>query len=190
MQLRFKQGNVQPCRLRVSVEILRFQILLVFEQQVVHYPELTLLGSGLRRFSGLLGKRMLLHQRKMPKHEAQLMRESHPEGFDPAERVAAEGTLEIAIGDEGHRCRIRPDDMVVRPQGFGLRSARQLIHLRVCTLGLIPGACSERLCDPLVSWQSRVLSSTRQLCSSHPHAMVIDKVASIPGGKGQTRCPD
>jgi hypothetical protein len=103
MQICFKLRKIQAGRFGVPVEIFRFQVLLVFKEQVVHHPEPALLGGGFRGFGGMLGKRMPIDEWKMPVDQAQLMCESLPESLDPDERPATERAFEIAICDHGYR---------------------------------------------------------------------------------------
>jgi hypothetical protein len=56
---------------------------------------------------------MLVHEWKMPIHEAQLVLEALAKTSHPQKRLPAEWALKITIGDDGHGSRIRSEDMVV-----------------------------------------------------------------------------
>src|SRR5574339_602730 len=107
MQVRLEPLKLQPRRLCLTVEIVDFQVVLVLEQQVVQDPKPPLPGGGLGGFGRLLRKRMLVDEWKMPIHQAELMFEALAEPLGSDKRLAAERTLEIAIGNQGHRRRIR-----------------------------------------------------------------------------------
>lgn len=54
-----------------------------------------------------------MNQREMAKDETQTIYESSPKLFDNGIRTAAIGTLEITVGHQGDRRRIRSGDMVI-----------------------------------------------------------------------------
>src|SRR4029453_16782920 len=104
----------------------------------MHHPEPPLLGSGLRGLGGMLGKRMSIDEWKMSVDQAQLMFKSLAEPLGPDERLATERALEIAICDDGHRRRIRSNDMIVRPQRFRAQCAQLLGHVISVARGMFP----------------------------------------------------
>src|SRR5829696_951119 len=71
--------------------------ILVLEQDIVHFPEGALRARGLGHFRRMLGVRMNLRERKVPKYKAQLIAEPALHLFHDRIRASAIRTLEIPI---------------------------------------------------------------------------------------------
>jgi hypothetical protein len=84
--------------------------MLMFEQYVMHLPELTLRSCRLCR---LLGMGVDRGKREMTKHEAQMPAKQLLQLFDYVMSLAAIGALIVAILHHGHWCGNRSKDMVV-----------------------------------------------------------------------------
>src|SRR5689334_10123685 len=69
VHLRGVERHVETELLRIAVQLLRFQVFLVGEQQLVHLPELALRARALGRLCGDQRMRMNVDEREMPVHE-------------------------------------------------------------------------------------------------------------------------
>ena len=77
-------------------------------QRVVHFPESSLGGGSLRGLGRVLGVRMALAQREVPKHESQLRTKTALDFLDDGVRPPAMWALVVAVLDERDAVR-RPD---------------------------------------------------------------------------------
>jgi hypothetical protein len=102
-QVLFETNEIQPRGVRITVQILKLQRVLMFKQQVMHRPELTLTGRGLGGFGSLLGQWMLVAEREMPEDEAQLTFQSSPQVLEHRKRMPAIGAFKIAIRNDRDR---------------------------------------------------------------------------------------
>ena len=83
-------------------------------EQIMHLPELALRGRCLRRFRRMLGMRMRLGQREIPKHKTHLVAKAFLQGLHDRIRLAAVWTLVIAVLDDRHRRLRRSLRVIVR----------------------------------------------------------------------------
>src|SRR5437660_4579107 len=93
--------RVEPERLRMILQILDRQLLLIAEHLVVHLPELALVGGAGARLRGL-GSEGMDVERIVAKHQPHLPVVFLHQPLDHRSFAAAVGTLEIAEFDDGH----------------------------------------------------------------------------------------
>jgi len=97
--------------------MLGFQVALVFEQEVVHEPELALAARRFRGERGLQGVRMHFFLREMAEDHAQPAGEMLQHQLHGRRGLLANGTLEITVFDErdgGVHCPERLIDLAHR----------------------------------------------------------------------------
>ena len=103
--------EVEPELLRVRPQVEGLEVVLVFEQQVVHLPERALGGGGLRCLGGELGVRVDVGERKVPPDVSDVGEVRQQLAHDRL-RLAAVGALEVAVLDQRHRGRDRTADVI------------------------------------------------------------------------------
>src|SRR5207248_1184822 len=97
VQVTLKSRHIEIALLGVFEEMLVVEEPLVLVQEVVHRPEGVLQRSGLGGTRGAESARMGLRQREVAEGEEQVVAQSLLERFDNAVRLAAVGTLVIAV---------------------------------------------------------------------------------------------
>ena len=100
-EFRVVAHHVQLELQRIAAKLLRLEVRLVLEQEVVHRPELSLPG---RRFGSLCrtqGVRMHFLERGMPEDEPHAAGELFEEQLHDRRGLLAVGALEIPVLDEG-----------------------------------------------------------------------------------------
>ena len=104
--------GVEPEGRGEAHQIVRVEIGLVLEEQVVHLPEPALRTGRL----GCLGRQrrvgMDIDQRQMAEDEAQSPLEPFQQSADHGRCVTAIGAFEVTVLDQRHRRTLRPPDMV------------------------------------------------------------------------------
>src|SRR5580765_3251812 len=78
-QLQIKSRDIEAQGLCITAKVVFPQRILIFKQQIVHGPKLTL---GVGRFGSLLSQGMFMSQWEMAKDESQTIFESGLEPFD------------------------------------------------------------------------------------------------------------
>jgi hypothetical protein len=111
-ELRVEAGDIELDGLGVFAKRLRLEVLLVFEQAVVHLPELALRACGFGRFGGQLGVRMRSDDRKMTEAESDPALEMLEHDLDAVIGLRTDRALEIAVFDDDHACVGSAQDMV------------------------------------------------------------------------------
>ena len=100
---------------------------LIFEQQIVHRPELTLGAGAFGRLRRQQRVRMHFLERVMAKRESDLLGKALEQQLDRRRRLLAVGTLKITVFDHGDRRVLRPQHMIHRAQRHA-----QLEELALC----------------------------------------------------------
>ncbi|MDB6017585.1 MAG: naiP [Pedosphaera sp.] len=98
-----------PC---VLGKILVLKRELIFKQQVVHVPKVSLVGGGFGSFRRVPGMRMHRDKGKVAIGELQLIAHTFENGFDQLMRLAAERAFVIAILNQGD-ARVRGPQRVI-----------------------------------------------------------------------------
>ena len=88
---------------RILHEVGRLESVLVAEDCIVHFPELTLSAGSLGGLGGQLGVWMRFGQREMPKDKAQPIAHVTPDALYDWLSAPAVWALEVAVLDKGHR---------------------------------------------------------------------------------------
>src|SRR3984957_761628 len=116
---------VEMKRARVPHQVFIFQRVLILVEQVVHLPELALSAGSLRRLSGMLGMRMRLREREIPKNKPHLVAEALLQRLHHRRRFVAVGTFVVPVFDQRDRRLRRSLHVIVRADRrfeFGSRS--------------------------------------------------------------------
>jgi len=118
--------ELQP--FRVVVQLLKLQVRLVIEQQIVHLPEFSLSTRSLRRFRSEQCMRMDFLEREVAIDKTNAVLEPLEQKLDRGRRLLAVGALEIAILDHDHR-RVRLADGVIdRLYRYGQLEGLMCVH--------------------------------------------------------------
>src|SRR6185369_9739338 len=104
------QVELQP--LGIAAQLVRLQVSLVGEQQIMHWPELSLAARTFGRLRGVQGVRVDFFQRKIAKDEADASSESLEQKLDHWSGLLAVRAFEIPVLDERNR-RMRRTDRVI-----------------------------------------------------------------------------
>ena len=86
--------------LRITHERLAFEVLLVFEQRIVHLPKLPLGSSGFSGLGRAFGERVCFAQRKISEHEAEMRAKSSLNRLHDRIRLPTIRALVVAVFDE------------------------------------------------------------------------------------------
>src|SRR6266566_1379494 len=119
VHLRGEARHVEAEPLRVAVKVLRFQVRLIGEQQVVHRPELPLAASALRGLGRGQRVRMRLFEGEIAKGEPHPAVKPLEQQFERRLRLLAVRALEIPILDHGHRGVSRAGQVIDGADGDG-----------------------------------------------------------------------
>ena len=103
--------DVEPELLGVANEILRLQLVLVGEEQVVHLPERALVGGGLARLGRELGGQVDVVQRQVAPDVLQVA-VAGEQLADDGLGLPAERALEVAVLDDRDRRVVGPTRVV------------------------------------------------------------------------------
>ncbi len=118
-QLPCEPFDVEAELTRVADEVLRRELGLMAEQEVVHWPKGSLCRGCLGRLGGQLGPGVHIAERQVPPHVAEVP-EAGQELTDDRFSLAAVRALEVAILYERYWCARRPPDVVTsKVDGFG-----------------------------------------------------------------------
>src|SRR6266851_2103099 len=99
-KIRFEAREVELDGLGVLVESFRLEMLLVFEQAIMHLPELALRTRGFRGFRCQLGVGMRCDDREMTERKPDAMFEMLQHDLYPVIGLRADRALEIAVFDD------------------------------------------------------------------------------------------
>ncbi len=94
----------------------RLEMLLVFEQPVMHLPELALRARGFRGFRCQLGVGMRCDDREMPERKPDAILKMLEHDLDRVIGLRADRALEIAVFDDDHACVWSAEGMIDRAQ--------------------------------------------------------------------------
>jgi redox-sensitive bicupin YhaK (pirin superfamily) len=132
------QRHVQSKLLRVAVELLLFQPVLMREQQIVHLPEFALRTRALGSFRGQQRVGVNVFQREVPVREAHALIESLQEQLDRGRRLFAVGAFEVTVLDDRDGCMVRSERVIRRADRFGQLKGVALIHGRPIVASRMP----------------------------------------------------
>ena len=110
-------GHVELQLFRVAAHLMRLQMELVVEQQVVHLPELTLCTGGFGGLRREQGVRMRRFDGEMTVDDAHLVDESREQELDRLCCLLAGRALEIAVYHDRYRRMRRAERMINRADG-------------------------------------------------------------------------
>ena len=109
---------------RILHQVGRLESVLVAEDCIVHFPELTLSPGSFGGLGGQLGVWMRFSQREMPKDKAQLITHVTPDALHDRLSAGAVWALEIAVLDKGYRCVSGTGDVISIADWYGELSLR------------------------------------------------------------------
>ncbi len=101
VHLRDEARHVQLQALRILAQVGHLEMTLVFEQQVVHLPELALSAGRFGGLRGVHGMRMRRLDREVAEDEADATAEPLEHELDRGRGLFAGGALEVAVLDDG-----------------------------------------------------------------------------------------
>ena len=105
----------------VTVQMLRLSVRLMFEQEIVHFPELALCSGTLGRLGRGERMRVSLFEREVPEDEAHLLREIAEQNLHGGRRVLAVRAFVVTVLDHGDpergRFRASGPRAGLRPRG-------------------------------------------------------------------------
>jgi hypothetical protein len=104
--------RIDPDVFRVDEKVRVLEGALVVKKHVVHLPESPLRAGGLGCLRGVLGVRVRLRERKVPKHESQVIAHATPHALNHRIGAAAIRTLEVSVLDERNRSSCGTERMV------------------------------------------------------------------------------
>ena len=105
-------------------EMVQFELVLMPEQQIVHFPELSLSGGGLGGLGGEAGLGMEFGQRKVPETELQLLTVSGDDLLHDRMGAPAMRALIVAVFDQYQAHLRRAEDVIARAQRQRERRSR------------------------------------------------------------------
>ncbi len=111
-ELEVEPLHVELESLRVGSQLVQLQVILIFEQQVVHRPKLALCARRLGRLRRNQGMRMDPFKWKVSKYDAQPVPKMGQLNFHCRRRLLAVGTLKVAIFNQCDMASLSPQDMV------------------------------------------------------------------------------
>src|SRR4051812_20071271 len=108
----FKAVEIDVGHFSITEQVGIFQLPLILEYEIMHFPKFSLAACGLRRFRGSDSMRMQARQRKIPEHETETVTDLSLDGSDDLIGRGAMRTFVITVFDKSDRRLQRAADMV------------------------------------------------------------------------------